>query len=90
MHAEIRKNVESALQDHSFISGTHNLSMMVSSLKFLGLSAIALSAVTVNAFVAPQCKSFVARQSLPSASSVFDARNVVSRNNRAGSTSMRE
>jgi hypothetical protein len=32
--------------------------------------------------------TFVARKSLPSASSIFDASNVVIRNNRAGSTSM--
>jgi len=65
--------------------------MKASAVKILGLSAIALSAVTVNAFVAPQSQqSFVARKSLPSVSSVFDASNVVIRNNRVGSTSMRK
>jgi hypothetical protein len=60
--------------------------MKVSTAKLFCLSGIILSAVTANAFVAPQAQSFVARKSLPSTS--FG--NVVNRSNRAGSSSMRE
>lgn len=64
--------------------------MKASAAKILGLSAFVLSAGTVNAFVSPQSQSFVAKKSLPSASCVFDASNVIIRNNRVGSTSMRK
>lgn len=51
---------------------------------------LALSFATAGAFIAPQSNSFVAKKSLPSSSSVFDASNVGGRSNRLGSTSMRE